>query len=402
MRDPITLALVGIGGYGNSYVSALLDSPDQQRFRVAGAVDPAPQSCRRLGELQSRRVPVYRSMEELYADQRPAMVILSTPLHLHADQSVMALSRGSHVLCEKPLCVTPGQIEQMKAARDATASRDGGERIVSIGYQWSFSEAIQRLKADVLAGQFGRPRRLRALVLWPRDEAYFRRNRWAGAKTDGDGSLILDSPVNNACAHYLHNLLYLTGDAVDRSAKPVSVTAELYRVHPIQNYDTAALRATLRGGAELLFVVSHATPVRRGPIFSCEFERGTIDYVDKTAGSIISASFTDGTVRNYGSPNDGRDRKLWLTIDAARTGARSLCGIEAAEAHVQCTWAAQQSVSQIATFDPARIRTAGSPGSRKTWVDGLGEALERCYDQFALPSELELDWARPGRAVAVP
>ena len=393
MSDGMTIALVGIGGYGNTYVNTLLDAPNQADFRLAGVVDPSPHLCRRLAELEARRVPVYPSMEKLYAEQRPELVIISTPLQLHAPHTSHALSRGSHVLCEKPLCVTPDQADQMKHARDAAG------KLVSIGYQWSFSQAIGDLKADILAGRFGRPKRLRALVLWPRDEVYYGRNRWAGAKTDSAGNLVLDSPVNNACAHYLHNLLYLTGKQVDRSAQPATLTAELYRAHPIQNYDTAALRGTTADGMEVIFIVSHATPVRRGPVFSCEFERGVVEFTD--AGQTVTATFADGTRRNYGSPNDNRDRKIWLTMQAIRERTPTPCGIEAAEPHTRCTWAAQQSCPEITTFDDALICIEGPAGARKTWVEGLGEALERCYDEGKLPSELGVPWARSARNVTV-
>ncbi len=43
------------------------------------------------------------------------------------------------------------------------------------------------------------------------------------------GRLVLDSPVNNACSHYLHNMFYVLGDRLDRSDQPKWVTAELYR-----------------------------------------------------------------------------------------------------------------------------------------------------------------------------
>ena len=117
MPSGTTLALIGIGGYGNTYVNQLLDSPHPERFRLVGVVDPAPASCRRLAELEARRVPVYESMEQLYAKREaPLLAVISTPLHLHAGQSGFALSRGSGVLCEKPLCVTPEQSGQMKRA----------------------------------------------------------------------------------------------------------------------------------------------------------------------------------------------------------------------------------------------------------------------------------------------
>src|SRR5262245_15560064 len=153
MHDVISIVLVGIGGYGNSYVSALLDAGAQRGFQLVGAVDPVPTSCRRLGELRARRIPVYPLLEEFYASNTADLCIICSPLQFHAQQTVQALSHGSSVLCEKPLCVTPGQAVAMKRARD----RSG--KLVAIGYQWSFSATMQRLKADIIAGRLGRPKR---------------------------------------------------------------------------------------------------------------------------------------------------------------------------------------------------------------------------------------------------
>lgn len=227
MSDPISIALVGIGGYGNNFVNVMLDAPAERKFRFAGTIDPSPATCRRLDELKARRIPHFPTLEAFYAADRADLVVISTPLHLHAAHTCYALENGSHVLCEKPLCVTVEQARQMRDTRDRTG------KIVAIGYQWSFCESIQRLKADVMSGALGKAKRLKCMVLWPRDEAYYGRNRWAGAKHDAQGNLVLDSPVNNACAHYLHNMLYVLGPQVDRSAAPARLTAELYRAHPI-------------------------------------------------------------------------------------------------------------------------------------------------------------------------
>jgi hypothetical protein len=239
---------------------------------------------------------------------------------------------------------------------------------------------------------------MRCLVLWPRDMTYYGRNRWAGAKTDANGNLVLDSPVNNACAHYLHNLFYLLGPAVDRSDEPAEVTAELYRAHPIQNYDTAAIRCRTASGVDVHFVVSHATLARRGPIFSCEFEDATVDFAD-APGATMTAHFTDGSTRSYGSPNEEKWEKLWSSMRGARDNARPLCGIEAAAAHTRCAWAAQQSTPEIVEFPKSMVRTDGPAGAQRTWVEGLDDALERCYASYTLPSETGVAWATPARAV---
>ncbi len=394
MNKEITIALVGIGGYGNNFVTALLDAPNHRDFRIVGTVDPNPASCRRLGELKSKGVPLYPSLDAFYQSSRADLVILSSPLQFHASQTCQALEHGSHVLCEKPLCVMIEQARRMRQTRD----RSG--KIVAIGYQWSFSDAVQKLKADVLSGAFGKPRRLRTIVLWPRDEAYYGRNRWAGAKADAQGNLVLDSPVNNACAHYLHNMLYVLGERVDRSAEPAQITAELYRAHPIQNYDTAALRCLTQQGIELVFIVSHCTDDNRGPIFSYEFEKATVEFGEGENPKIV-ARFADGSRRDYGAPGDGRDNKIWQTVDAIRDGKPVVCGIEAAFAHTQCVLAAQQSSPEITAFDPSTFQKVGEIGHRKTIVKGLGETLMRCYESAKLPSEMGLAWARKATTVSV-
>jgi predicted dehydrogenase len=394
MKD-LSIVLVGIGGYGNSFVNWLLDANGHAGAKIAAAVDPNPTRCARLPELLHAGVPVFSNLEDFYRASHADLAVLSTPIHLHARQTIAALENGSHVLCEKPLCTTPDEAARMQAAE----TESGG--LVAIGYQWSFSRAIQSLKRDILNGDFGRPLHLRTLVLWPRDEAYYRRNRWAGALRDTDGNWVLDSPVNNACAHHLHNMLYVLGSDVARSARPAELTAELYRAQAIENYDTAAIRVRTDDNIELLFIVSHSTHHLVGPRLSYEFEHGVIEY-DDAPGAQIVARMNDGTVRAYGCPNEAKDRKLWLTIDAVRRQRATLCGISAAQPHTQCVWAAQQSGEPIRAFPRDLVRIEGVPGHRVTWVEGLTGQLLECFESRRLPSECGFSWAHPSRAVVAP
>ena len=75
----------------------------------------------------------------------------------------------------------------------------------AIGFQWSFSSAIQALKHDILAGRWGAMRQMKTIIGWPRSHAYYGRNDWAGQIRSATGQLVLDSPIANATAHFLHN-----------------------------------------------------------------------------------------------------------------------------------------------------------------------------------------------------
>ena len=57
------IALAGIGGYGHHYLGPLLDESNAHRLSFVAGIDPHPQACRRLSEIQARRVPVYASLD---------------------------------------------------------------------------------------------------------------------------------------------------------------------------------------------------------------------------------------------------------------------------------------------------------------------------------------------------
>jgi len=252
-KQPVSVALVGISGMGLYYLKTLLEEFPPGVLELRAAIDPFPERSELYPRIKKLGIPVFDSLQKFYESSQAAeLVVISSPIHYHVPQSCMALRSGSYVLCEKPLGATVQEAERL------IQTRDESRRWVMIGYQWSYSAAIQALKKDIFAGLFGKPVRLKTICLWPREEAYYKRSDWAGRKKDESGNWILDSPANNAMAHFLHNLFYVLGDRVDRSAKPVQVAAELYRAYPIENFDSIACRAHTEEGTELLFYASHA------------------------------------------------------------------------------------------------------------------------------------------------
>jgi predicted dehydrogenase len=389
-----TVAMVGLGGYGQIYVKALLERATTARLKFVAGIDPFPQGCQHLPEIRNRKIPVFLSMEDFLRSDRADLVILATPLQLHCEQACQALDAGTHVLCEKPLGTHPDQVHEMVRARDRN------HRQLAIGYQWSYSPPIQNLKRDISEGRFGRPRSLRTRVYWPRDEKYYARCSWAGRRNDPDGRLVLDSPANNACAHYLHNMFYILGHATDRSDWPASVKAELYRANPIENYDTAVIRCRTRSGADVIFVTSHATQEERDPVFCYEFENATIHY--GKFGDAIVAELRDGSRINYGSPaSSERPDKLFDVLQSIRDGQPVVCGPEAAGAQTACIFAAQQSMPEIVEFTGDIVVAEDKPGSRRIFVKDLDKTLDRCYERMSLPSELGVSWSASGSEIAV-
>lgn len=393
----ILAAIAGINGYGKNYIPHLLKLAKDGKIRFVGAIEPFPAGCSFLNELQDAGVLLYASLEEFYHKDFADMVILATPINCHYQQSFLAISKGSNVLCEKPLAATIQDAEAMvETGRES-------KKFIATGYQWSFTDAIQGLKRDIMREFFGRPKRLKSLILWPRDERYYTRNNWAGRKQSDDGNWILDSPINNAAAHYLHNMFYVLGDKIDISARPASVVAELYRANNIENFDTAALRCQTDEGIEMLFYASHAIPAYKGPVICYEFENATIRYETNGYGEdnpLITAHCKDGQIIiNYGCPDTQPFKKLYDSVEAIRNGRPVVCGAQAALPQTLCINGAQDSMDNIVEFPGSLISTQSVSEGNVKCVEGLAETLLACYEKALLPSELGVSWAQRGKPI---
>ena len=395
MTETVRVVLVGLGGYGQSYVQAVLADGDAHGVALVGGVDPRPEGCERLADLVAAGVPIVSSLAEFYREAQADLAVISAPIQFHEPLSRLAIENGSHVLCEKPLAATVAEARRM-----ADFARRAG-RFLAIGYQWSFADATQTLKRDIMAGTFGAPIRLKTMTQWPRNAGYYARSPWAGRQRMDDGAWVLDSPVNNATAHYLHHLLYLTGATQTTSARPVHLQAELYRANPIGNFDTGFLRGRLDNGAEMLYMASHAVPSHIGPVCQYDFEHAVIHNCFPGWDAFV-ARFKDGRLVRYGDADRTGCNKLWDCVDAVRTGVPVACDVETATAQTLCVNAAALSCPEVTPFDQSLIRTVGNGPDQVTYVQDLQPVFSLCWGMDALPAELGCTpWAVAGKAVDI-
>jgi predicted dehydrogenase len=387
----VRVLMAAIGGYGAHYLQALLDEAPAGQATLAGVVDPLARESAAWPRVAALGVPVADDMESFFAAGHEAdLCVVSSPPQHHVAQSIAALDAGSHVLCDKPLAATVPDVDRLIGARRRA------DRFVMVGYQWSFSDAVQALKRDLLAGRYGRPLRLATLCAWPRHAAYYARNTWAGRLRDRvSGAWVLDSPANNAMAHHLHHALFVLGTQMDRSALPAAVTAEFARAYPIESADTAACRILTDTGCEVLFLASHVTGQRIEPRFRLECEHGVI--VCGESGRRIEGTTDSGDRVDYGDPDATHQfRKLFLAIERVREPGTIPCGVEAAAAQTACVVAMHESAGGIVTFP--RLLRAGDERDRLV-VRRLDEELLTCYRSNVLPSEIGCPWAEAGRRV---
>ena len=373
----VRVLLVGIGGYATTYVREMKERGIGNGLKLVGVVDPYADKSVRYEEAKSMTDVFCNTVEEFYEKYEADLAVICTPIPLHAPQAIYCMEHGSHVLLEKPIAGTVEDAQRIVDARIRTG------RHLAIGFQWCGDPAMHAFRKDVRAGLFGEVVSMRALVLWPRDTVYYNRGSgWAGKKYDKDGHPIFDSVASNATAHYLFNMLWVSGKEL------TDVQAVTARANPIETYDTIVLKGKL-GSADLTYAATHAggKDTIQNPMFEYVFEKGVITFggYGKTGGE-LTFRFNDGTEKQYGlSRTDTgvhRVHKLWDIAELIASGGGQItCTAEEAMRHTRVMEAVRAVSPEAYVFPEDQIRFDDG----MYWVPGLSEKLIACYEQRALP-----------------
>jgi predicted dehydrogenase len=264
-------------------------------------------------------------------------------------------------------------------------------RFVAVGFQDVYAPDAQRMKRELVGGAVGRIRSVRFLGLWPRPPSYFTRNAWAG-RLEAEGAAVLDSPLNNAFAHFVNLALFFAGPAFAQAAEATDVEAVLWRTNDIESFDTGVVRARTDAGAELWFGASHAAERTREPEIVIEGEEGRAVWRHERDWTVERRGFPVG-----GGPLPGTGVTRRAMMDAVvhriQDPMTFICGAALASRHTALI-ARVHSVSAIGPapggWGEARIPGIAEPVRA---VPGLEERLEEAFARGDLPVA---DMARSG------
>jgi D-xylose 1-dehydrogenase (NADP+, D-xylono-1,5-lactone-forming) len=96
------------------------------------------------------RIPkAYASYDEMLADPEIDVVYNPLPNHLHAEWTIKAVEAGKHVLCEKPLALTPAEVDAMAAAAQKH------KRVVTEAFMYRHHPQTLKVKEMIDAGLVG-------------------------------------------------------------------------------------------------------------------------------------------------------------------------------------------------------------------------------------------------------
>ena len=156
VEKPIRWAMVG-GGLGSQigYIHRSAALRDFSFELVAGAFDILPERGKEFGKnlhvAEDRCYPDYKTMfcEEAKREDGIQAVSIATPNGTHYEITKAALEAGLHVVCEKPLCFTIEQAEELAYLAKKQ------KKVVGITYGYAGHQMIEEARQLIKAGKLG-------------------------------------------------------------------------------------------------------------------------------------------------------------------------------------------------------------------------------------------------------
>src|SRR5262245_33626823 len=251
----IGVAIVGYGPLGAMGYHHGLGVSQTQGIELVAVVDPSVER-RKAAAADFPGVRTYASATDLAGDDDVEVAFVATPLAHHVPLTLALLRAGKHVACEKPLCLTVAEADQLIAEAAA------GGRVLTVHQNRRWDPDFVAIRRAVDAGHLG---------------ALFNVETFVGGFAHPCRTWHSDASVSGGAAfdwgsHHVDWILQLLGEP------PRLVQAHGHKRvwHDVTNADQIRVRMQWADGREAEFLHSDIAAVRR-PKF----------YVQGTAGTLV-------------------------------------------------------------------------------------------------------------------
>jgi predicted dehydrogenase len=140
VRNPLRVGVVGIGVMGSNHARVFAEMPG---VTLVGVADPDRSQADFVGT--ALKCPTVANVSGLL-DMGVDAVSIAAPTHLHRDIALACISKGVHVMVEKP--ITPS----VKEGRDIIAAARRANVTLMVGHVERFNPAVKAIK-DAVSGE---------------------------------------------------------------------------------------------------------------------------------------------------------------------------------------------------------------------------------------------------------
>ena len=196
-------ALIGCGRISTNHILAAKNN----HLEIAAVCDILPEAMENLlakhGLEQDSSIARYTDYIKMLDEVKPTLVSIATESGIHGQIALACIDRGIHVIIEKPMAMSMAEADLI-----IRRSREKHVKVAAC-HQNRFNVAVQKTRAALEAGRFGRLSHGSVHVRWNRNRDYYTQAPWRGTWAQDGGCLM------NQCIHGVDLLRWMLGDEVE-------------------------------------------------------------------------------------------------------------------------------------------------------------------------------------------
>jgi predicted dehydrogenase len=293
--DKPRIAVAGAGYIGQAHMDAARRSAT---LRLAAVVDPSPAA---QAHAHAAGVPLYASLAELFAKDKPDGVVLATPNPLHVPQALECIAAGLPTLLEKPIAPTVAEALTLVLAAEAAGAK------ILIGHHRAHSPIMAKARQVIEAGVLGRLVAVMGSATFFKPDHYFADAPWR--REPGAGPILLNM------IHEAHNLRLLCGEIA---------AVQAFKSHAVRGFaveDTVAISLRFANGALGSFLLSDTAACARSWEQTSQENKAYPSYDDEDCYVVTGShgSLAIPTMRLKTYPRS-EDRSWWKPFEVGVVG----------------------------------------------------------------------------------
>jgi predicted dehydrogenase len=215
----------------------------------------------------------YDDLARLLETERPDVLHVCTPNAAHAEQTLLALEHGVHVVCEKPLAVSSTEAAEMAEAASIAGL------VAACCYHCRGYPLVARMRQEVEAGALGEISAVHGRYAC--DDVFLMPTGWRYEPAAAGPSYV----VGDLGTHWLDLAEHVTGLRI------AEVFADFVG-EPLETY--AALLLRFEGGVVGSAVLSAAMAGRKNQLlFECEGSKGGLTWDQEEPNTLLARDATE-------------------------------------------------------------------------------------------------------------
>ncbi|WP_346890594.1 Gfo/Idh/MocA family oxidoreductase [Clostridium sp. UBA3887] len=201
------VAVIGCGRISYKGIEAVVNN--KERLQLVSTCDPIEEKAiakkneyiDKLGK--EVKVNIYKDYKEMLEKEDIDIVYVATESGYHPEIAINCMKKHIHVIVEKPMALSIKDADEMIAC-----AKENNVKLC-VSHQNRFNTAIQKLRSEVEANNFGKMVNGTARILWNRNMGYYEQAPWRGTYELDGGTLM------NQCIHNIDLLQWMMCSDVD-------------------------------------------------------------------------------------------------------------------------------------------------------------------------------------------